>query len=332
MARLGRRFPVKPHYNSIPDVYGKVAATKFTTSAVPAGFSFKISYNRVNNCIYGGAYGSGVGANIYKIDSAGAVTTHGSLAYVQSCSVNQYTGEVYYGRDISTSQKITTGNTISQFAAQTANGANHITYNSVRDLVFENAYWANTVYIFNTSGGTVTSAAITRPTNHVVDTAGNVFVSASTTSAIYKIDTSNVSTLAYSPGGNIGAMVFDSDGNMFALDVTNNLVKKITPGGTITTFATMSAGMQDMTIDELNNLYVTNNTNGTITQITPGGVASLYVTGISQIVFVIYNADTIYFTENATFNIYSAPTPVKVKIKPRLNSKTNFSLRRASFY
>ncbi len=153
------------------------------------------------------------------------------------------------------------------------------------------------------TNGNTTTATFYGPSNLILDSSGNFYISDSNNHMIRKITAGGaVTTLAgqvasgstdatgaaasfHGPAG----ITIDSAGNLFVADFHNHTIRKITPAGAVTTFAGLAgaSGSTDatgaaarfyypngLTIDSSDNLYVADYYNYTIRKITPGGVVT----------------------------------------------------------
>lgn len=146
-----------------------------------------------------------------------------------------------------------------------------------------------------------TSARFNQPTDAIMDSNGNIFVSDLGNYYIRKIAVngdvttfagSGVSGSADGTGteasfGGVFGLTIDADDNIYATDRTNHLIRKITPSGVVTTFAGSTSGSLDGTgtaakfnnpagidIDAAGNLYVADAGGNQIRKITPEGVVT----------------------------------------------------------
>ncbi|MEA4935317.1 MAG: NHL repeat-containing protein [Paludibacter sp.] len=146
-----------------------------------------------------------------------------------------------------------------------------------------------------------TSARFNQPTDAIMDSNGNIFISDLGNYYIRKIATngdvttfagSGVSGSADGTGteasfGGVFGLAIDADDNIYATDRTNHLIRKITPAGVVTTFAGSTSGSLDGTgtsakfnnpagidIDAAGNLYVADAGGNQIRKITPEGVVT----------------------------------------------------------
>ena len=141
------------------------------------------------------------------------------------------------------------------------------------------------------------------PNGITVDSAGNVYVSATGESKLYKVTPQGVvSTFAGGPGGGSkdgvgtaaqffepGGLAIDGAGNLYVADTRNQQVRKVAPDGTVTTLAGQAGvnGNQDgkgsgalftdpqgVAVDAAGNVYVAEWGNHQIRRISPDGTVT----------------------------------------------------------
>ncbi|HNX76020.1 MAG TPA: hypothetical protein PLM07_05825, partial [Candidatus Rifleibacterium sp.] len=153
-----------------------------------------------------------------------------------------------------------------------------------------------------TSGYLDGSAGVmfSNPSGVCVDSSFNVYVTDYSNSAIRKISSGMVSTLAGAPRwndetGNLARfynardVAVDSYGNIYVADTDNHVIRKVVDGDVVTTFAGLGGvyGSDDgpgnlarfnsptgITVDSADNVYVADKGNHTIRMITSSGVVS----------------------------------------------------------
>jgi type IX secretion system substrate protein/NHL repeat-containing protein len=112
---------------------------------------------------------------------------------------------------------------------------------------------------FSGDGGAATAASFSRPTDIVIDAAGNIYISDEENYCIRKINTAGIiSTYAgmggmsgYSGDGgqataamltNPSTISIDGHGNIYVSDYVNSVIRKVTPAGIISTIAGGGSG------------------------------------------------------------------------------------------
>lgn len=154
-------------------------------------------------------------------------------------------------------------------------------------------------------GNDIDLPSFSSPSNVVVDSFGNLYITESNLHAIRKITPNGiVSTFAGSGGGGAGSLdgegvvatffnpigiTIDSSNNLYVVDSSNHRIRKITPDGFVSTVAGSTAGFLDavgtaakfsspthIAIDSSGNLYVTENGNHKIRKIAPDGTVTTF--------------------------------------------------------
>lgn len=165
---------------------------------------------------------------------------------------------------------------------------------------------------FSGDGGQATAATLNRPTQVIVDPAGNLYFSDSSNQRIRRVGTDGIITTIAGNGidgfsgdggfATAASMSFplglarDQSGNLYFADGNNNRVRKITPGGIISTVVgdgvghfggdggpAISASLNipsDVAIDLAGNLYIADSGNNRVRKVdTSGTITTVAGTG-----------------------------------------------------
>ena len=150
-----------------------------------------------------------------------------------------------------------------------------------------------TTFAGNPSAGFVdgvpaTSSAIGSPVGLVIDAAGNLYFSASTTNgtgltsgAVRKVSPSGIITTVLGPIIDLGGLAMDARGNLYVLQGGNPMVLKLAPSGAILgTQALPNFPAGEPVVDASDDVYVpVSGPTGTVIRITPTGSTSIVAGG-----------------------------------------------------
>lgn len=102
-------------------------------------------------------------------------------------------------------------------------------------------------------------------------------------------------------------LVVDSGGNLFVSNQGGGTITKITPGGITSTFASGLTYPNGLAIDGSGNLYVSSTSSGAIKKITPGGTVSPFADTGSAVYGLAYDTatSTLYAAQSSGTIIYS---------------------------
>jgi len=132
--------------------------------------------------------------------------------------------------------------------------------------------WAATLYVSNTSAGTIT-----------------------------RIDGGNTSTFASGLSSPTG-LTFDNSGVLYVANSGDGTISQIDSTGTVSPFGSGFVNPSALTTDPTGNLYVATPDSETIWKISTGGGTSVFATGVA------FNADGAHLSSDAAGNIYANTT------------------------
>jgi hypothetical protein len=153
------------------------------------------------------------------------------------------------------------------------------------------------------SGPAITTldAAFGQPGGMVLDSAGNLYVSNTSSGNISKYTPAGVKSTFASGFTTVKHIAIDSSGNIYAADSSTNVVSKITPAGVKTTLVTTSGEISGVAVDSYDYIFVSHVTSGNISRITPAGSLSTFATGLSQpVALAIDPSDNLYVLQDTS--------------------------------
>jgi glucose/arabinose dehydrogenase len=113
------------------------------------------------------------------------------------------------------------------------------------------------------------------------DATGNLYVSSSAGSVIYKVGPGGAPVTPFvTTINNPMGMAMDAQGILHVMDSLDSLVWKVTPTGDKSVFARGIAWPMEGAFDAAGDLYVSEFRTGVVKRITPAGVVSVYVSGL----------------------------------------------------
>ncbi len=132
-------------------------------------------------------------------------------------------------------------------------------------------------------------AFLPTPSGLAVDSAGNAFVTCTSSNCISRVDplgNTSVFAVVTSPGG----IAFDSSGALFTSDTTNNLIYRISPSGNLSTFAYGISTPRGLAVNPSTGVvYVSLYNSNAILQVNPAdGVLKPLVKGIAPPLTLTY--------------------------------------------
>jgi sugar lactone lactonase YvrE len=168
--------------------------------------------------------------------------------------------------------------------------------------------------------GSGSSASFYNPTDVVIDSSNNLYVTDPLNSSIRKITPDGIVSTFKTVSGHLPSNItIDLNGNFIIVD--GNVIRRVTLAGAISTIAGGGMGSQDgnstvasfmapsaTAIDSAGNIYVADTGNNIIRKITPGNIVSTYA-GTTTGATISYNSDGPAAT--ATF-----ANPVDVAVGP----------------